>query len=75
MIVSRGFVPDLALSRGLPAPVRYHGYPRVAPPTMTSLQWRVQRRLQGHSGPRESRPSHDGEQINPAGSPLTHLHI
>lgn len=45
MIVSCGFVPNLALLRGLPVHVRYHGYPRVEPPTMTSLQWGVQRGL------------------------------
>lgn len=41
--MSRGFDPNLALLRGVH--VRYHGYPRVEPPTMTSLQWCVQQRL------------------------------
>lgn len=45
MIVSHGFVPNLALRRGVPVLVRYHGYPHVETPTMTSPQCSVQQRL------------------------------
>lgn len=47
MIVSHGFVPNLAPRRGVPVPVlvRYHGYPHVEAPTMTSPQCSVQPRL------------------------------
>lgn len=73
MIVSRGFVPNLALWRGLAVPVRCHGYPRAEPPPMTSLPpvARAAEARKGHccratpvpaKPAAQSRPSRDGAQ-------------
>lgn len=45
MAVAGSFVLHLALLTALPVHVRYHGYPRVETPTVTSLQWSVWQRL------------------------------